>query len=272
MAGPAGPVSIQETTNYMVPSSGATHVVPVVGQFTAAPFVVDWRQFANDEFPFQPQGVFIDNTQGAGLLTVTVQPIGWNILCPAGTQVAAPFPAPNGQSASIVGNGQASVMFADFPVLPFTANQGGAQAVTISGPNPLQVQVQPQANGGLPAQTQEIPAPVVSFYNGLITGGVTSTGNITPAANSNLRKLVLSLSGNVTLAVAGLNVITATLNGVQIYKRSIFIPAAAVNNAQFWEDILDFQKIGLNAGAASLVVTVGTALATGLLEVNAFFG
>lgn len=267
-------VSIRDTTNYMVPSSGNTHVVPISGVFSADPFTIDWRQFGIENFPFQPQGVFIDNTQGAGTLTVTIGPLGWTVTCPAGSQVQAQFPAPNGQSASIVGNGQADVIFADFPVLP-SANAvtilGGS--VAISGPNPLPVS--PTVNsGGVPYQNTEVPVTLTnSMYNAAITGAALTSGNITPNANTFLRKLILSLSGNVTLGVAGLNVITATLNGIQIYKRSIYIPAAATNLAQYWEEVLDFAKLGLSAGAAgSLVVTVGTALATGVLEVNAWFG
>jgi hypothetical protein len=270
--GPASALPIQSTTNYMVPSSGATHVIPVVGQFSGTPFVVDWRQFAVDEFPFQPQGVFVDNTQGAGALTITILPINWSVICQAGEQLAVPFPAPNGQSASIVGNGQASVMFADFPVLPYTQTAGGVVAVDIVTPNPVPVQPTVNAAGGLPYQFQEVPAPVVAFYNNAITGAVVTSGNIGAPANSNLRKLILSLSGNVSLAAAGLNTITAVLNGTTIYEKHIYIPAAATNVAQYWEALLDFEKIGLNAGAGALVVNVGTALATGELEVNAYFG
>ena len=65
--------------------------------------------------------------------------------------------------------------------------------------------------------------------------------------------------------------ITATLNGTQIYKESVYIPAAA--GWAGWSKVLDFEKIGLPVGAAgSLVVTVSTALATGLMDVNAYFG
>src|SRR6185437_4716240 len=50
----------------------------------------------------------------------------------------------------------------------------------------------------------------------------------------------LSTLGNVSLAAAGLNVITATLNGIQIWKGSVYIPAAAANVAEYWKDELDF--------------------------------
>jgi hypothetical protein len=131
-------VQVQSTTNYLVPSSGGTHCVPVSGVFNANPAVLDWRQFAESSFAFQPQGVFIDNTQNANPLTVTILPLGWNINCPAGVQLMTPFPAPAQQTAQVTssgGGGQASLMFVDFPVLPFeiAASGVGGTSVNIVG-------------------------------------------------------------------------------------------------------------------------------------------
>src|SRR5579883_898130 len=103
--------AVQDTVNYLVPSSGNTHAVEVSGVFSGVPQTGDWRQFGIDSFPFQPQGVFIDNTYGVGPLTITIAPLNWNIVCPAGAQKSANFPAPNGQSYSIVGDGQATCIF-----------------------------------------------------------------------------------------------------------------------------------------------------------------
>src|SRR5579863_4501214 len=93
-------VPVQTTTNYLVPSSGDTHCVPVVGNFTPTPTLLDWKQFSESSFPFQPQGVFIDNTQNANALTITILPLGWNINVAAGAQFMTPFPAPAAQTAS----------------------------------------------------------------------------------------------------------------------------------------------------------------------------
>lgn len=262
------------TTNYLVPAGGATHAVPFVGVFSATPTPIDWRQFRVDEFPFQPQGVFVDNTQGAGPLVINIQPLNWNFTVPAGAVQSGNFPAPNGQSATITGDGQATVIFVDFPVLPSgnDVTVGNTVNVDIVSPNP--VPTSPTVNsGGVPYQNTEVPVTVNPFFNNTITGAATSSGNITPAANTYLRKLILSLTGNTTLAAAGLNLITATLNGTVIWKENVYIPAAATNLAEYWTRTLDFAKLGLNAGAAgSLVVTVGTALATGELDINAYFG
>lgn len=278
------PGSAMRTTNYLIPSSGGTQAVPVIGVFSAQAEVIDWRQYSNDiDGPFEPQGVYIDNTQGAGVLTVNVYAGGnasalgtpfWSVTCAAGAKVTENFPAPNGQIVSITGNGQATVVFVNYPVLP-EANavtiQGGS--VAISG---QPISTQPAVNNaGAPYQVQEIPVNATADFNANITGASLTTGNMAPgAANQYLRKLLLRLTGNVSLAAAGLNIITATLNGVQIWKGSVYIPAAAANVAQYWTEEIDFTSggIGLNFGAGNLVVTVGTALATGSLEVNAYTG
>jgi hypothetical protein len=130
-------VQVQPTTNYLVPSSGATHCVPVVANFTPVPTVLDWRQFQESSFPFQPQGVFIDNTLNANPVTVQILPLGWNIICAAGGQLMSPFPAPAGQTAQVTstgGGGTASLYFVDFPVLPFsTGGAAGGMGVTLLG-------------------------------------------------------------------------------------------------------------------------------------------
>src|SRR5580658_4144487 len=126
---------VQSTTNYLVPSSGSTHCVPVSGNWGAQPAILDWRQFSESSFPFQPQGVFIDNTQNANPLTIAIEPLGWNINCPAGAQLMTPFPAPATQTAQVTssgGGGFATIMFVDFPVLPFLSSGIGAGGMTVT--------------------------------------------------------------------------------------------------------------------------------------------
>jgi hypothetical protein len=121
--------AVQETTNYLVPSSGATHCIPLSGTLIAGqPAILDWRQFATDSFAFQPQGAYIDNSQSANPVTIQVfaggSPSGggaliWSITVGAGKVRHTPFPAPNGQVHSISGNGFLNIVYADFPVMPF---------------------------------------------------------------------------------------------------------------------------------------------------------
>lgn len=265
--------SVQNAINYLVPSSGGTHAVPIVGTFSATPYAIDWRQFSIDEFPFQPQGVFIDNTLGTGELVVTIEPINWNVTCPAGAVMQSQFPAPDGQTATITGNGQASVIFVDFPVLP---NAGAVQIlgtvnVNVASPNPLPVSAAANS-GGVPYQNTEVPATVTAFQSSAITGA-TVTATIVPPVNTYLRRLIMSFSGNAALAAAGLNTLTVTLNSVVVYVEKVYIGtgASAVEGSLYKID-LDMAKLGLAAGAGNLVVTLGTALSAGELDINAYFG
>ena len=267
------------TSNYLVPAGGGTHAIPLTGVLGATPVVIDWAQYSVDNFPFQPQGVFVDNSAGAGdvvidILTGVNGVVFWTVTVPAGAVQAVSFPAPNGQAMSITGDGEANLIFVDFPVLPSGTDVTVSNTVNVDIVSPNPVPTAPTVNAaGTPYQNTEVPVLVTPFFNNTITGATTSSGNITPAANTYLRKLLLSLNGNVTLAAAGLNLITATLNGTVVYKKSVYIPAAATDVNEYWRDELDFAKLGLAVGAAgSLVVTVGTALATGALEINAYFG
>lgn len=263
---------VQNVTNYLVPSSGQTHAVEFNGVFSASPALIDWRQFSIDQFPFQPQGVFVDNTQGAGPLTITILPLGYNIKVPAGIVAQAQFPAPNGQTAQITGDGQASVIFVDFPVLPSggSTNVLNTVSVNVVSPDPLPV-LAGANSAGIPYQNTEVPAVVTPYYASIAAAAVSAT--ITPStANLYLRKVMLNLTENATLATAGNNLLTLTLNGTVIYKNNIYIPATAVGGLGGFEAVLDFAKLGLPAGPGSLVVTLGTALTKGILDINAYFG
>lgn len=271
-------VSEFKTTNYLVPSSGLTHAVTVSGTFSAAPYLLDWRQYAIDNEKFQPQGVFIDNSLGTVDLIITVQPIGYTIDCPAGQRSERQFPAPNGQTMTITGdpNNFASVIFVDFPVLPaagLTAIAGVANvnlqsaapgAVVTTNPNPL------AAGNTLPYRTQEyVSAP--EFHNVQLAAGAL-TANIVPAiAQQNLRKLKIYLSQNATLAVAGTVTLSATLNGALIYSRTLYIPAVITVGDAGEVASLDFDTFAAPAAAGNLTITLSAALATGTVDANAYF-
>src|ERR1035437_5064853 len=166
---------LNDTTNYLVPASGKTHSVTFSGVYNAIPFPIDWRQFSIDNYKFNPQGVFIDNTLGIAAVIITILPINYRVSCPAGVEAQFQFPAPDNQTCTITGNGQASVVFVDFPVLP---NAG-------------------LINVGNTVNAAIVNAIAVPFVSNIITGAVV-TASIAPAANTNLKKLVLSLSANAT--------------------------------------------------------------------------
>lgn len=121
--------------NYLVPASGSVHAYDFVDNFAANPVIdFSWDLKSLDAQQFIPSGVFIDNSQGTGPLTITIKQIDYTIVCPAGAQKQVQYPAPIAQTISIeaTGTGQAVVIFVDFPVIPFAFDGvGGTQSVII---------------------------------------------------------------------------------------------------------------------------------------------
>lgn len=110
---------LQSVSNYLVPATGSTNAYMVRENFSATSFLVDFNKQELDGLPFRPYGVIIDNTGGANPVTVTINEMALAIVAPAGKAVHCPFPAPVGCTASITGNGIATVVFVDYPVIPF---------------------------------------------------------------------------------------------------------------------------------------------------------
>lgn len=268
------------TSNYMVPSNGQTHCVAYTGTASAVPFLIDWRQFALDAQPFQPQGAFIDNSKGTVPLVIVISPINYTITVPAGTTTQTQFPAPAGMTMLVTGDpaNAVSIYFVDFPVLPsgMAAQITNVPGVTIQGVTPgvvIGVDGMPMAAGNsLPYRTQEY-TPVADYKSGVITGAAVSLV-LTPTASAEvLRKLSISITGNASLAAAGVLNITATLNTVQVFKKGIFLPAAApvTPTPEFSVINLDFPGVSLQAAAGNLTITLSGALASGQADVNAYF-
>lgn len=268
------------TTNYMVPSNGQTHCVAYKGTASATPFLIDWRQFALDAQSFQPQGVFIDNTQGTVPLVLTVNPIGYVITVPAGGSTERQFPAPNGQTMTVTGDpaNPVALYFVDFPVLPSglsasISNTVSTQITGVSNGVVFETDSPALAAGNsVPYRTQEYTAP--GDYKAVTITGAAVTGVLTPTlANENLRKLLLSITGNASLAAAGLLTITATANGVQFFKKAIYLPVAApVAPAPLaLDETINFEVVGIPLAASNITITLSAALATGQLDANAYF-
>lgn len=106
------------TMNYLVPASGTTTGFVVEGIFTDTPSVQDWRMQELDGEPFVPSGAFMDNSQGTGPLRIFIRGTAYSVSCPAGARIAVQYPAPLDQITEVTGDGQASIVFVNFPVLP----------------------------------------------------------------------------------------------------------------------------------------------------------
>ncbi len=261
------------TINYLVPAVGNTHAVVLQGTFSAQPYVEDWQAFSNQNSKFLPQGVFIDNSAGTSDLVITLQPLNFvAVVCKAGTRGQYQFLAPNNLTVEITGGGVATVAFVDFPVLPNSGSVYVENTVDTNIVSSITLPVLPPVNVlGVPYSVQQTPAAATCKY--LTLSGAAVTANVAPPANSNLRKLVMAITDNATLAAAGICLVTVTLNGTQVFKENVYIPAAPGNSQlQGWHRDIPFDGVAFNTGAAgTLVVTIGTALATGILDLNAYF-
>ena len=119
---------LQQVINYMIPAIGTPRGYFWSGVLTAAPVNIDFRNVSGggiDGQPFKPSGVFIDNTQGVGPVTIVINEISYQIVCDSAASLHLQFPAPVELTVSFVGDGQATIAFVDFPVLPFNSAGGG---------------------------------------------------------------------------------------------------------------------------------------------------
>lgn len=106
------------TMNYLVPASGTTSGAEVKGDFSATPTRVDFRIQELDGEPFVPSGVYMDNSQGTAPLVVTIVGTGYTFDCKPGLRRNVQYPAPLDQVVEITGEGFASLVFVNYPVLP----------------------------------------------------------------------------------------------------------------------------------------------------------
>lgn len=116
------------TYNYLVPAAGTTRSYRVTQNFASGDIKhCDFRNMALDGLSFVPSGVLVDNTRGTADCVITIIEFAWRIVVPAGTTINMPYPAPYNQTATIEGEGDITVVFVDYPVIPFisSSNSGG---------------------------------------------------------------------------------------------------------------------------------------------------
>lgn len=113
---------LNQVVNYMIPAVGTPRAYVNSQVQSATPFTIDFSNVSGGDIdgqPFRPSGVFIDNSQGTGALTIVINQIAYRMTCPLGKSMNLQFPAPIDLTATITGLGQATIVFVDFPVLPF---------------------------------------------------------------------------------------------------------------------------------------------------------
>jgi hypothetical protein len=131
MSGSTATSSYANTTNLLVPPNAATHCVKTGFTATASPFLIDFQAFSLNNYPFNPQGVYADNTAGSGPLTLTVQGLGFTMTIPAGQMVPFNFPSPQNVVISAVGLGNVNLYWTDYPLV--NANGSGGSSVFVTG-------------------------------------------------------------------------------------------------------------------------------------------
>jgi hypothetical protein len=194
-------MSKKPVNNYLVPASGTTNAYSVTRNFNANAFTIDFREYELDGVPFVPSGVFINNTSGSSPLRITIGAMdGYAVECPAGAILQTQYPAPFDQIVTVTGNGVASLIFVDFPVLPFL-NQvvGGGSAVTIADGADVAL-----------GSTTDAPAP-------------------SDTANDTVIAFLKRIAGQLTAGLA--NWTTALVNLGDIYSTLQNIETASVDSA-----------------------------------------
>ncbi len=225
---------LQNAVNYLVPATGSPNIYSIHETFSATPFAVDFTQIGLNGLPFRPSGVIIDNTRGTGDLSILIPQVSYNIVCKAGASLAMQYPAPVNHSASITGLGDATVIFVDFPIMPFSS----AQAAGTNIPNPLPV------SG--PLTNTELRA-----------SGVPVTG---PATDAQMRATPIPVSVPAAVAVTG----PATDAQMRATPIPVSLPAGALTAALTSSSAAGNTAAGLisasflNSGAAAATVAGGS--------------
>lgn len=195
---------LKAVVNYTAPDVGSMRACPFSLVLSAIPFNVDFRALQGSDLdgtPFRPSGVYVDNSAGTGDLVITIGELNYRIICPAGGVLNIPYPAPTYATLQIVGLGQASIIFVDYPVQPFLKVAAVAQILwgqiggTLSNQGDLQTALNVAANtaiwgsisGSISSQTDLVAAlaakaniPGAWTPLPLVTG-FTGTANMPPA-------------------------------------------------------------------------------------------
>lgn len=244
----SGSTGLQQVINYMIPAVGTPRGYFWSGILDASPVTIDFRNVSGggiDGQVFRPSGVFIDNTQGTGPVTIVVNEIAYQMICLTGELLNLQFPAPVDCTVSFVGNGQATIAFVDFPVLPYrnVASAGGAALWgTIAGFLSDQTDLQAALNAKISEPGGQTEGDVLTIASGVPkweppVGGAVTFADITgdPYGNANLGAY---LDDGFTHAQWGL--VTGTLS----------------DQTKLWATLL--QTITCVVGDDTTPITVGT--------------
>lgn len=227
-------IDIFQTFNYIVPASGRTkgYVINFSGLATD-PKSTDFSQLSLNGIPFTPSGVIVDNSGSPTAATITIQPINFNIVIPAGKQMAVQYPAVEGHTAQYNITNVCTVVFVDYPVIPYEfpiPDNAGQTTVNNNSISDYPLNATPvvsSVSGAAAAITATMPA--VAGKTNYISGfQINGSGSTAASLVTAILSGVLGGSQNYEIAVvAGATLVNQSIN-VNFNKP---IPASAVNTA-----------------------------------------
>jgi hypothetical protein len=191
----------------------------------------------------------------------------------------AALPVTNGSNVNV--NGAAVSTTNPLPALGYGLNGstlvplniiktgGGTTELAVGIPALTQMSV-PTVLGSTGSYGINIMNTQGTFQQAAIAAGAT-VATLTPPANNALAMWGISITGDATLATAGEDTITVALNGVTLYQTSVYIPATALSApGQYYSRVHKYNSFVVPKVGASgtFTVTLGTALATGMVNVN----
>jgi len=191
----------------------------------------------------------------------------------------AALPVTNGSNVNV--NGEAISSTNPLPSMIYGSSGLSATVSAIAGADALSVSqtgIRIESVAGVNAYTigpGYILSSTQGTYQQATIAPAATVATLTPPANNALAGWDISITSNATLAVAGTDTITVALNGVTIYQTSVYIPATALSTAgQMYSHKQKYNSfIVPKAGSAgTFTVTLGTALATGTVNVNEYSG
>lgn len=176
---------LTNTHNYLVPAAGTTRAYRETMDFQPGqPVKADFRDMSLDGLSFVPSGVLVDNSRANGDLAIVINEMSWRIVVKAGEFAQMPYPAPYNQTATIEGDGLATVVFVDYPVIPWTSeNSGGG---TVGGISEI------VAGSGISVNSSDPAKPVVA-NSGIL--GLSAGSNISIDATDPANPIISATGG-----------------------------------------------------------------------------
>lgn len=174
---------ILPTRNNIVSREKPTWAVSDIVTLSATAYEFDAKYFAVDHVEYHPQGIYVDNTQGASAVRIQVNGVNYTWVVPIGSMGRVAIPAPySAGSIYMTGGGPTPITFVDYPIVP-----------GIDWPNGQPVNVT------FPA-TQNVD--VLNFPANQVVSGTVNVGNFPATQNVDVVNFPASQTVNGAVSVS----------------------------------------------------------------------